>query len=38
MANVKEHAWLGSGAGVVTYLCMCRYYNRPLDGGRAHGG
>ena len=30
MANLKEHAWLGAGTGVLTYILMCRYYERPF--------
>jgi inner membrane protein len=37
MANMKEHAWIGAGAGVLTYITMCRYYERPLDLGEMLG-
>src|SRR5271170_4014702 len=33
MANLKEHGWLGAGTGVLTYILMCRYYDRPFDFG-----
>ena len=37
MANLKEHAWLGAGTGVLTYILMCRYYDRPFDFGEMLG-
>jgi len=37
MANLKEHAWLGAGTGVLTYMLMCRYCDRPFDFGEMLG-
>ena len=37
MASLKEHAWLGAGTGVLTYILMCRYYDRSFDFGEMLG-
>jgi inner membrane protein len=33
MANLKEHAWIGAGVGVLTYAIMRDIYERPFDLG-----
>lgn len=33
MANLKEHAWIGAGVGVLTYAIMRDIYQRPFDLG-----
>jgi len=37
MANLKEHAWIGAGAGVLTYAILCHIYERRFDFGEMLG-
>jgi inner membrane protein len=37
MASLREHAWLGAGTGALTYILMCRYYDRSFDFGEMLG-
>jgi inner membrane protein len=37
MANLKEHAWLGAGTGILTYAILCHFYERSFDFGEMLG-
>src|SRR5271168_5125752 len=37
MARMTEHVWIGAGAGVLTYIAMCAYYDHPFDFGELLG-